>query len=172
MLTFRKTSASTSACALTTVVGRCAHGVPGEDGDAIGPGWVGHSHTFKPRSDNCSSRHPLVWPIPLPVKTLVCSTNRTPTERVKSFTLQACGCQSEVRQNQGRMVMWVDKMKFSLASREMRKMKTIHEASPPRFQGRSLCQFRVPAGNRQNTCVMILQGGFYEGANDKGVGGV
>lgn len=65
MLTFRKTSASTSACALTTVVGRCAHGVPGEDGDAIEPGCVGHSHTFKPCSDNCSSRHPLMWPIPL-----------------------------------------------------------------------------------------------------------
>lgn len=83
---------------------------------------------------------------------LVCSTNRTPTERVKSFTLQARGCQSEVQQNQGRMVMWVDKMKFSPARREMRKMKTIqpasHEAPLARFQGRSLCQFRVPAGNR------------------------
>lgn len=45
---------------------------------------------------------------------------------------------------QDRMVMWVDKMKCSLASRKMRKMKTtqptFHEAQFARFQGLSLYQ--------------------------------
>lgn len=50
--------------------------------------------------------------------------------------------QKSEKVRQDRMVMWVDKMKFSLASREMRKMKTVqpvfYEAQFARFQELSL----------------------------------
>ena len=41
-------------------------------------------------------------------------------------SLQAHGCQSESNKvREDRMVIWVNKMKFSLAGHEMRKIKTM-----------------------------------------------